>query len=67
MFDENNIAELFEYKGFDNALLYRTEGERRDIIAVCAFNGRSIMGMFCPSSVEWAWERLLLLPAPPRC
>ena len=50
VFDENNIAELFGYKGFDNALLYRTEGERRDIIAVCAFNGRSIMGMAGASS-----------------
>ena len=50
VFDQNNIDELFGYKGFDNALLYRTEGERRDIIAVCAFNSRRIMGMAGASS-----------------
>ena len=58
VFDENNIAELFEYKGFDNALLYRTEGERRDIIAVCAFNGRSIMGSCCFLHRRGAEERI---------
>ncbi len=50
VFDEKDITELYEIKGFDNALLYRSEGERRDIIAVCAVNGMRIMGMAGASS-----------------
>lgn len=50
VFDENDITELYSIKGFDNALLYKSEGERRDIIAVCAVNGMRIMGMAGASS-----------------
>ena len=45
VFEGKDIEELYEYKGFNNALLYRTEGARHDIIAVCAVNGRRIMGI----------------------
>lgn len=45
VFEGENIKELYQYKGFNNALLYKNEGERRDIIVVCAVNGLRIMGM----------------------
>lgn len=45
VFEGENIKELYGYKGFSNALMYKAEGERRDIIAVCAVNGMRIMGI----------------------
>lgn len=45
VFEGEEITELYQWKGFDNALLYRTSGERYDMTAVCAVNGRRIMGI----------------------
>ncbi len=45
VFEGDDIEQLYRYQGFDNALLYKASGERRDIIAVCAVNGRRIMGI----------------------
>lgn len=45
VFEGTEINELYSCKGFSNALLYRSEGARRDILAVCAINGRRIMGI----------------------
>lgn len=50
VYEGKDIEKLYQYKGFANALLYRTEGARRDIIAVCAVNGRRIMGIAGASS-----------------
>jgi GNAT superfamily N-acetyltransferase len=38
-------SELYKHKGFENALTYRSDGERRDKIAVCVFNGGTVAGM----------------------
>ena len=45
VFEGEDIKELYSCEGFSNALLYRSEGVRRDILAVCAVNGRRIMGI----------------------
>ncbi len=45
VFEGDQINSLYEYEGFSNALLYRSEGVRKDIIAVCAVNGMRIMGI----------------------
>lgn len=45
VFDGEEIKELYSCEGFSNALLYRAEGARRDILAVCAVNGRRVMGI----------------------
>lgn len=45
VFEGEEITELYRWKGFDNALLYRTSGDRYDLTAVCAVNGRRIMGI----------------------
>ena len=45
VFEGEEIEELYQWKGFDNALLYRSTGERHDLTAVCAVNGRRIMGI----------------------
>lgn len=45
VFEGTEISELYSCEGFSNALLYRNEGARRDILAVCAINGRRIMGI----------------------
>ncbi len=51
IYEEKEIsAELYPIKGFSNALMYRAEGQRRDVLAVCAFNGRRIVGMAGASS-----------------
>lgn len=39
------IKQLYTFKGFYNALLYKSSGERYDMLAVCAVNGRRIMGI----------------------
>lgn len=44
------VRELYGIKGFDNALLYRSGGARRDVLAVCAINGANIVGMAGASS-----------------
>lgn len=50
-YEENEIAsELYSVSGFSNALMYRSDGARRDVLAVCAFNGRRIVGMAGASS-----------------
>lgn len=45
VFEGDEIEELYGWRGFDNALLYRTSGDRYDLTAVCAVNGRRIMGI----------------------
>lgn len=45
VFEGAELGELYSCEGFSNALLYRNEGARRDILAVCAINGRRIMGI----------------------
>ncbi|MGN0638908.1 MAG: GNAT family N-acetyltransferase [Huintestinicola sp.] len=45
VFEGSEISELYSCEGFSNALLYRSDGARRDILAVCAVNGRRIMGI----------------------
>lgn len=45
VFEGEDISQLYREEGFKNALLYRSEGARRDILAVCAFNGMRIMGI----------------------
>lgn len=45
VFEGAELSELYSCEGFSNALLYRSEGARRDILAVCAVNGRRIMGI----------------------
>lgn len=50
-YEEHEIAkELYGVKGFTNALLYRDDKPRRDVLAVCALNGEKIMGMAGASS-----------------
>ncbi len=50
-YEEKDIAdELYPLKGFGNALMYQSCGQRRDVLAVCAFNGRHIVGMAGASS-----------------
>ncbi len=50
-YEEKDIAdELYPLKGFGNALMYRSCGQRRDVLAVCAFNGRRVVGMAGASS-----------------
>lgn len=50
-YEESEIAaELYPIKGFNNAIMYAPKGERRDVLAVCAFNGRRIVGMAGASS-----------------
>ena len=44
------VSELYPIGGFSNALMYRAGGTRRDVLAVCAFNGRRIVGMAGASS-----------------
>lgn len=45
-YEEYEIArELYGVKGFNNALLYRDDKPRRDVLAVCALNGGSVVGM----------------------
>ncbi len=46
VFDEAEIqTTLYQYRGFDNALMYSAKKERHDIVAVCAVNGRNIIGI----------------------
>lgn len=45
VFEREELTWLYSFKEFENALIYRNEGERRDILAVCAINGRNIMGV----------------------
>lgn len=46
VFDEAEIQTiLYQYKGFNNALMYDAKRERHDMVAVCAVNGRNIIGM----------------------
>lgn len=45
VFEEKDISSLYGFNGFDNALMHKSEGERRDILAVCAVNGRNVVGI----------------------
>lgn len=46
VFEENDIVKtLYKYEGFSNALTYNANGERHDMIAVCAVNSKNIIGM----------------------
>ena len=44
-YEGGDIAELYKYTDFQNALLYDCMGKRRDVLAVCAMNGNTVMGM----------------------
>lgn len=48
--EEDIVRELYGFKGFENALMYRSDSPRRDVLAVCAINGRNIVGMAGASS-----------------
>ena len=48
--EEEIITELYPIKGFNNALLYSSEGVRRDKLAVAAINGVKIVGIAGASS-----------------
>ena len=48
--EEEIVPELYPIKGFNNALLYSSEGPRRDKLAVCAVNGVKIVGIAGASS-----------------
>ena len=51
------VSELYSSDGFGNALLYRAGGARRDVLAVCAYNGRRIVSMAGASSdSERFWQ-----------
>lgn len=51
LFEEEEIPPaLYPIKGFNNALLYNSDAPRRDKLAVCAFNGKNIMGIAGASS-----------------
>jgi len=50
-------SELYRLKGFSNAIMYEDKGERRDVLAVCAVNGNSVVGMAGASSdSERFWQ-----------
>ena len=40
-----DISELYKYTEFQNALLYNCTGRRRDVLAVSAINGSTVMGV----------------------
>lgn len=44
-FKEDGIKDLYSDNRFTNALLYNTKELRRDVLAVCMYNGRSLMGV----------------------
>ena len=51
LYEEYEIAsELYPVKGFNNALLYSSDKPRRDKLAVCALNGKDIVGIAGASS-----------------
>lgn len=45
IYEGDQISALYEHKHFQEALLFRSEGERRDVLAVVAKNGDDIIGM----------------------
>jgi RimJ/RimL family protein N-acetyltransferase len=57
-YEYNEIhSELYLLKGFSNAIMYEDKGQRRDVLAVCAVNGNSIVGMAGASSdSERFWQ-----------
>lgn len=44
-YNENDIEQLFNYKGFHNALEYSTTSSRPDILAVAAFQNGQVIGI----------------------
>ncbi len=51
VFEEKDIKEvLYKHTEFKNALMYKDNGRRKDVLAVCAFNGNSIVAMAGASS-----------------
>ncbi|MEG0614631.1 MAG: GNAT family N-acetyltransferase [Oscillospiraceae bacterium] len=45
LFEGESISALYKYPEFQNALLYKNSGIRRDVIAICARNGDQIIGI----------------------
>lgn len=45
VYEGEELKYLYQETSFTNALLYHTDGERHDILAVCAVNGRRIIGI----------------------
>lgn len=45
VYEDEALDALYSDRSFSNALLYRRDGSRHDILAVCAVNGRRIMGI----------------------
>lgn len=59
LFGEQEILEILYpyYGGYDNALMYGSRGDRRDVLAVCAVSGKEILGMAGASSdSELFWQ-----------
>lgn len=59
LFDEREILEILYpyYSGYENALMYGSRGDRRDVLAVCAVSGKEILGMAGVSSdSELFWQ-----------
>lgn len=59
LFGEREILEILYpyYGGYENALMYGSRGDRRDVLAVCAVNGKEILGMAGVSSdSELFWQ-----------
>lgn len=48
--EDEIISKLYPIKGFNHALLYNSEGPRRDKLAACAINGNEIVGIAGASS-----------------
>ncbi len=54
---EEIVNVLYNCKGFSNALMYNSGKKRRDVLAVCALNGDSVVGMAGASSdSERFWQ-----------
>ena len=57
VYEEDDIHnELYNHKGFTNAIMYEDNGARRDVLAVCAVNADKIIGMAgasCDSERFW--------------
>lgn len=45
VFEGEDLKNLYSLDGFENALIRKAEGERRDILAVAAVSARSVLGI----------------------
>ncbi len=50
-------SKLYKHRNFSNAIMYEDKGNRRDVLAVCAVNNNTILGMAGASSdSERFWQ-----------